>query len=177
MKSGTKFIVIIIMSFVPIAVNSSEKHWLSLESDGLYILKLYGLPKGDYITVNLFSSAVNDKQTAVKQFFTYTDKDKKRLIRIDAQYHVQLTTIPGLSVITTMRRSTDQLGKSILVHYQAFYLENKKQIWYVRTELNDSLSLLTQNYSKILDHTFIIMQINKNRDVNNNGYYNMINYK
>ncbi|MCG7989350.1 MAG: hypothetical protein JAZ20_03210 [Candidatus Thiodiazotropha weberae] len=164
MISRKKVIVFSLMSFLSLTLHSADNNWLTLESDGVHILKLYGLPKSEFITVNLFLTAVNDEKDAVKLFYAFTDKDKKRLFSIEDQYHVQLTAIQGLSVITTMRRSTNQLGKSILVHYQAFFIESRHQFWYVRTELNDSLNLLMQNYSEILDQAFNIMKIIEIRD-------------
>ncbi|MCG8036497.1 MAG: hypothetical protein JAZ19_05645 [Candidatus Thiodiazotropha taylori] len=158
-----KLIVSIVISISSMPVVAEDNKWLSLESEGMYILKLYGLSRGDYITVNIFSSAVNDEERAIKAFYRFTDKDKQRLIRIDDQYHVQLTTIPGLSVITTMRRTSDQSGKQMLVHYQAFYIENRQKLWYVRTELNNRLDLLIENYSQVLDHTFTMMNLEKPR--------------
>ncbi len=163
MKSRMKLIVSIVISLSFMPVVAEDNKWLSLESEGMYILKLYGLSRGDYITVNIFSSVVNDQERAIKAFYRFTDKDKQRLIRIDDQYHVQLTTIPGLSVITTMRRTSDQSGKQMLVHYQAFYIEDRQKLWYVRTELNNRLDLLIENYSQVLDHTFTMMNLEKPR--------------
>ncbi|MCG8093076.1 MAG: hypothetical protein JAZ17_05510, partial [Candidatus Thiodiazotropha endolucinida] len=122
-----KLVVSIVISLSSMPVVAEDNKWLSLESEGMYILKLYGLSGGDYITVNIFSSVVNDEERAIKEFYRFTDKDKQRLIRIDDQYHVQLTTIPGLSVITTMRRTSDQSGKQMLIHYQAFYIANRQK--------------------------------------------------
>ncbi|MCG8017037.1 MAG: hypothetical protein JAY97_12550 [Candidatus Thiodiazotropha sp. 'RUGA'] len=160
-----KLIVSIAALLSSMAVVAADNRWLSLESEGMYILKLYGLSGGDYITVNISSSVVNNEERAIKQFYMFTDKDKQRLIRIDDQYHVQLTTIPGLSVITTMRRTSDQSGKKILIHYQAFYVANRQKIWYVRTELNNRLDLLIENYSQVLDYTFTMMNIGNLSDV------------
>ncbi|MEW8222550.1 MAG: hypothetical protein AB2729_09435 [Candidatus Thiodiazotropha taylori] len=158
-----KLIVSIVISLSSMPVMAEDNKWLSLESEGMYILKLYGLSGGDYITVNIFSSVVNDEERAIKEFYRFTDNDKQRLIRIDDQYHVQLTTIPGLSVITTMRRTSDQSGKQMLIHYQAFYIANRQKFWYVRTELNNRLDLLIENYSQVLDHTFTMMSLEKTR--------------
>ncbi|MCG8097239.1 MAG: hypothetical protein JAZ17_27055, partial [Candidatus Thiodiazotropha endolucinida] len=65
--------------------------------------------------------------------------------------------------ITTMRRTSDQSGKQMLIHYQAFYIANRQKFWYVRTELNNRLDLLIENYSQVLDHTFTMMNLEKPR--------------
>lgn len=161
MKSGMKLILCIVTSLLSTTVVAADSKWLSLKSEGMYILKLYGLSVGDYITVSMFSSVANAEEDAIKQFYIFLNKDKKRIIRIDNQYHVQLTTIPGLSVITTMRRTSDQTDNSILIHYQAFYIVNRQEFWCVRTELNDRLDLLIENYSQVLDQTFTVMNIDK----------------
>jgi hypothetical protein len=141
---------------------AAETNWLSLESEGMYIHKLYGLAGKDYLTVNTFAVPAQDEAKAVDIFYELTDKDVNRVNTIFNQYHVQLTTIPGISVITTMRRCAADSGKPILIHYHGFFIEDQQQMWYVRTELNNKLSLLVQHYSEILDHLFIQMDIQPN---------------
>ncbi len=140
--------------------------WLSLESDGMHIHKLYGLTGGEYLTVNLFSVNASKEKNAIQLFYKMMDKDAQRVGGVYENYHVQLIKIPGLSVITTMKRCIDRAGKPILLHYQGFFLVDRQKMWYVRTELNDNLELLIQYYREILDHLFVQMNVGEITDVN-----------
>jgi hypothetical protein len=150
------FNVLLYSSFVIYAAQTS---WLSLESEGVTIQKLYGLTEGDYLTVNLFSVEASDENNAIDNFYRLTDRDVKRLRTIFDQYHVQLTTIPGLSVITTMRSCANRSGKPMLIHYHGFFIEDQQQMWFVRTELNNRMSLLIDHYGEILDHVLAQMKM------------------
>jgi hypothetical protein len=141
------------------AISAAQKNWLSLESEGIHIHKLYGLTGKDYLTVNLFSVPAKNEKKAIDKFYELTDTDINRISKVYTQYHVQLTTIPGISVVTTMRRCYTNSGNSTLIHYHGFFIEDQQQMWYARTELNNKLSLLTQHYSEILDHLFIQMDV------------------
>ncbi|MEJ2619607.1 MAG: hypothetical protein P8163_04960 [Candidatus Thiodiazotropha sp.] len=154
-----KILSIILLWCAVSAVSATQTNWLSLESEGVHIHKLYGLTGKDYLTVNVFSVPAQNEAKAIDKFYELIDKDMNRISRIFTQYHVQLTTIPGISVITTMRRCFMNSGKPTLVHYHGFFIEDQQQMWYVRTELNNKLSLLTQHYSEILDHLFMQMDI------------------
>jgi hypothetical protein len=46
-------------------VLAERTNWLSLESEGIYIHKLYGLTGKDYLTVNLFSVPAQDERKAI----------------------------------------------------------------------------------------------------------------
>ncbi|MCG8488130.1 MAG: hypothetical protein MI756_11740 [Chromatiales bacterium] len=161
MKSGMKIMIIGLISLYSFVLHAAQNNWLSLESDGIHIHKLYGLTGGEYLTVNLFSVDANKEENAIQLFYKMMDKDVQRVAKVYENYHVQLTKIPKLAVITTMKRCADQTGKPILIHYQGFFVVDRQEMWYVRTELNDNLKLLIQYYREILDHVFAQMNVGR----------------
>jgi hypothetical protein len=145
--------VFIVLTAIIISTQSSggEANWLSLESGGIKIYKLYGLPEGERLTFNLIPRTAYDDRGALNWFYRTVENDLPRLGTVINYYQTELTKIPGLSVMTTMRRCRNQFGLKVLIYYQAFYIERQKTVWFVRTELNDDLNLLTKYYPEQLD--------------------------
>ena len=125
---------------------SDEVDWLPLESGQMKILKLYGLPVGERLTVTLFPPVVLDQRRAVDWFYQAIEEDLPRAGEIISRYQTEVTEIPGVSVITTMVRCQDGFQSRFLVHYQAFYFARQEKMWFVRTELNDNVALLIRHY-------------------------------
>ena len=121
-------------------------NWLPLESGDIKIFKLYGLPVGERLTMTLFPPVALEGRSTIHWFYQVIDDDLPRVGEIISQYQMEVTEIPGLSVITTMVRCQDRFQSRFLVHYQAFYLSRQRKMWFVRTELNDNIELLIRYY-------------------------------
>jgi hypothetical protein len=125
---------------------AEEVRWLSLESGGMRIFKLYGLPHGERLTVTLSPLVALDEGNAFNWFYQAIDSDLPRIGEVVNEYQMELMKIPGLSVMTTMRRCRDRFRSRHLVHYQAFYFTHQQRMWFARTELNDNMELLIRYY-------------------------------
>ena len=138
---------------------SDEVDWLPLESGDMKIFKLYGLPAGERLTMTFFPPVVFDQQRAIHWFYQAIDDDLPRVGEIISQYQMEVTEIPGVSVITTMVRCQDRFQSPFLVHYQAFYFARQRKMWFVRTELNDNIALLIRYYHDQLDIIFSLIDV------------------
>ena len=58
---------------------AAETNWLALESNGMHILKLYGLPEGDRLSVSLYPTTANDQADASQKFYHITENDLERI--------------------------------------------------------------------------------------------------
>ncbi|MET0090916.1 MAG: hypothetical protein ABW068_13050 [Candidatus Thiodiazotropha sp.] len=130
---------------------AGQGDWLAFESDGFRIFKRYGLNEGERITLTLFPTETYRPGYLLRRFYELIDEDLPRLGMVVNHFQTELTEIPGLTVITTMRRCRDHRGAKILVHYQGFYLSGMNRMWFVRTDLNDDIDLLVEHYAEELD--------------------------
>lgn len=145
--------------------SGGEANWLLLESGGIKIYKLYGLPEGERLTFSLIPRTAYDDSGALNWFYYNIENDLPRLGTVINYYQMEMEKIAGLSVMTTMRRCRNQFGINVLIYYQAFYIEHQKTVWFVRTELNDDLNLLTRYYSEQLDLIIKIIGIKDSKKV------------
>lgn len=146
-------------------VISEEVDWIVLESSGIKILKPYGLSEGDRMTVTLFPLAAYNENNLIQHFYRIIDSDSPRVGTVISKYQIEQTTIPGLSVVTTLRRFHDRAGSQILIHYQAFYFEHQQSMWFARTEVNDDINLLVEYYGEALNVIVDIMGVKSNQNL------------
>ncbi len=130
---------------------AGQDDWLAFESDGFRIFKRYGLNEGERMTLTLFPTETYRPGYILRHFYDLIDEDLPRIGVVVNHFQTELTEIPGLTVITTLRRCRDHRGASILVHYQAFYRSAMNRMWFVRTDLNDDMDLLVEHYAEELD--------------------------
>ena len=148
-------ILIALMWMVSLACHADPGDWIELNSGGFRILKRYGLAEGDRLTMTLFPSVRSEADFVLSRFYQLIDDDLPRTGRVVNHYQTEIAEIPKLSVIITLRRCRDHTGAQSLVYYQGFYRPGLNQMWFVRTDLNDNLDLLTSHYEEMFD---IIME-------------------
>ncbi|MEJ2610472.1 MAG: hypothetical protein P8179_10370 [Candidatus Thiodiazotropha sp.] len=139
-------VFLVLLTGLRVAYSDMES-WLSLESGGVKIFKLYGLPNSQRLTVSLFPVVEIGAEKTLDWFDEAVNSDLPRIGEVINQYQTEVTEIPGFSVISTMRRCQDEFGSRSLVYYQVFYLARQRKLWYVRTELSDNLELLVKYYN------------------------------
>lgn len=144
---------------------SEEVDWITLESSGIKIIKLYGLSEGDRLTVTLFPLAAYNENNLIQHFYRIIDSDGPRLGEVINKFQIEQTSIPGLTVVTTLRRFLDGTGRPSLIHYQAFYFEHQQSMWFARTELNDNINLLVEYYGEELNMIMHIMGVKSNKNL------------
>jgi hypothetical protein len=143
-------VMVWLVTLWPCSLYGDRSNWLSFQSGGFKIIQRYGLPEGERLTITLYPLAAHGETIAVDWFYNVIESDIPRLGEVISHYQMEITAIPGLTVLTTMRRCRDRLGEQALVHYQAYYFEHQQRMWIARTELNDNLKLLIQSYGEQL---------------------------
>ena len=117
------------------------------------------------MTVTLFPLAAYNENNLIQHFYRIIDSDTPRIGAVISKYQIEQTTIPGLSVVTTLRRFLDRAGSPSLVHYQAFYFEHQQSMWFARTEVNDDINLLVEYYGEELNLIMDIMGVKSNQNL------------
>jgi hypothetical protein len=133
------------------ACHADRGDWIELNSDGFTILKRYGLPEGQRLTMTLFPLVRSEPAFVVNRFYQWVGNDLPRTGRVVDHYQTEIAELAKLSVIITLRRYRDHRGEQTLVYYQGFYRPDLNQMWFVRTDLNDNLDLLVSHYEEMID--------------------------
>jgi hypothetical protein len=144
-----------------LACHADRSNWLELDSGDYKILKRYGLPESERLTMTLFPPVHYEPGASLQLFYQLIDEDLPRAGIVVDNYQTEIMETYGLSVIFTLRRCRNHAGTQSLVYYQGFYRPGQNRMWFVRTDLNDDPALLINHYQEELDIILDWMNVKK----------------
>jgi hypothetical protein len=157
------FLSLWLLWMISLACHADRSNWLELDSGDYKIFTRYGLPEGERLTMTLFPPVSYEPGSTLQQFYQFIHEDLPRAGIVVDNYQTEIMETYGLSVIFTLRRCRDHTGTQSLVYYQGFYRPGQNRMWFVRTDLNDDLALLTNHYKEELDIILDWMNIEKSK--------------
>jgi hypothetical protein len=144
----------LVLCAASLTCQADEGDWLVLDGSGFKIFKRFGLQEGDWLTMTLYHPVHYEPGFELERFEKFLADDLPRVETVLHYYQTEKLELAKITALFTLRRCRDFAGNRSLVFYQGFYRPGKNRMWFVRTDLNDNVTLLINHYNEELDIIF-----------------------